>query len=224
MYGGVDSNGRFCRAGDSEKMTPTEHLSQMDQKLSRWEWLRDSQKRLLTDLVEEVGTLREEVALLEKADQVLLTVSSQSIGESTQKLDKLVTYGLRATFDDLNLRLQTVTDRSRGKTATKFEIHQDGQTYSLESSYGGGVLCIVGFLMRVMTIMAFGLRRVVLLDETFAHLSNQYHSNASKLVKRIVKDLGFHVIMVSHETAFAEHADQHYKIETGSKGVTFRKG
>jgi len=205
-------------------MILADRIQSCDQKVKTLEIYKQTKDSQLSNLISEQTQLKIEADLLSKVQEVLLQVASKSLGDSTKKLDQLTTIGLKTTFDDLDLHLVTVTDRSRGKTAIEFKLYHNGHTFPIDDSFGGGIMCMTGFLMRVMVIMTFGLRRIILLDETFAHLSEKYHSNASRLIKKIVSDLGFKVILVTHQPAFAEFADNHYKIETGPNGAYFRKG
>jgi len=106
----------------------------------------------------------------------------------------------------------SVIERSRGRTGARLELYESGKTFTLVDSFGGGVLAVVGVLLRVASILALDLKRVLLLDETLAHLSEQYTENASKLMKKLSKDLDFTILLVTHQSAFAQHADKHYQV------------
>lgn len=173
--------------------------------------LREEREENLRKLEQDYTQLTEDVRLLDKVDQVLLAVSGKVLGKSTVSLDKLVTAGLRVTFDDQNLEFKATVDRYRGKTSVDFELLQDGKGSPIMESYGGGVLVVSGVLLRVVVIMALGLRRVLILDETMSHLARSYIPNASRLLRKIAAELDFKILMVSHDPEFAEFADKHYE-------------
>jgi len=172
------------------------------------------------NLEKEIEFLIKEVEILEKTSLALQSVSTKIVGNSVLMVDKLVTAGLKVVFDDFRFEFKTEVDRARGRTSARLNLYEDGNTFSLVDSFGGGVLCIVGLLMRVTVILALDMKRVLLLDETLAHLPEKYHENASKLLKKLSKELNFTIIMVSHQPAFAQHADKHYTAEI--KGGTTR--
>lgn len=191
-------------------MNLQERLKAIDVKVTMLEARREERARALVDLEKELTDLDEEANVLTLTEQTLLHISTKILGQSTGTIDKLVTAGLKIVFDDQNLEFRTLTDKARGKTAIKFQILHDGRTVPLIEGYGGGVLCIVGVLLRVVTIMALGMRRVLFLDETLSHLAVDYVDHASKLLKKICAELDFVVVMVSHQPEFASHADRHY--------------
>lgn len=191
-------------------------LKQVDKQLTIVESRKQDREKQLQSIIKEVQTLAEDIYLLDRVDQALLAISTKVLGKTLGTTDALVSAGLKLVFDDMNLKFSTKLDKLRGKTAVKFEVDHDGKQFPLLESYGGGVLAIVGVLLRVTTIMALGCRRFLILDETLAHLSEQYIGNASKLLNKICEDLGFTVIMVTHASEFATYANVHYVV--GTKG------
>jgi len=199
-----------------------ERLHQADMRLAQAQALREAKQARLTDLEAEIANLLTEQDLLIKVDQVLLAVSSKVLGQSTGTIDKLVTAGLRIVFEDQKLEFKTEIEKYRGKTAVKFSLFENGQTAPLLDSYGGGVLVVASVLLRVVTIMVLGLRRLLLLDESLSHLSDQYIPNCSGLLRKLCVDLGFDVVLITHQAEFAIHADRHYRAVREEGAPTFR--
>lgn len=192
-------------------------LARADRFLGTKEALREERLSKLRKLENECKDLIEEISLLTRVDQVLLAVSSRVLGQSTTMIDKLVTSGLRITFDDQQLEFRAKVDRYRGKTSVVFDLFQDGHLAPIMDSYGGGVLVVAGVLLRVVVIIALKMRRVLLLDESLSHLSEAYIPNASRLLKKLCDELNFTIVMVSHQTGFAEYADCHFEAVRGSR-------
>lgn len=184
--------------------------SQYDDRLTRVE-----------KLTKELTQLKSNVDNIAKAEQVLLFLSSTILGKSTKTIDKLLTNGFRLVFDDQNLTFATSIDKYRGKTSVKFELLEDGRSVPIMDSYGGGVIVIAGLLLRVATIMLLNLRKVIFLDESLSHLSEQYHSNASRLIRQLCEKLDFTIVMVTHQPAFAEHAHYHFLATKTASGTNF---
>lgn len=199
----------------------SDRLANADRTLTAAEHLRDERAREVKRLDKEVVTLQESVELLDKVEQTLQAVSSRILGKSTDVIDKLVTAGLKAVFYDQKLEFKTVVDKYRGKTSIKFELYDNGQTAPLMSAFGGGVVVVVGVLLRIVTIIVLGQRRLLFLDESLAHLSEEYHENASALLKKLCEKEGFTILMVSHQEGFVQHADKHYRAKKGKDGTTF---
>jgi len=199
------------------------NLTQLDRSVSSLEGRRDEAVQNLADLEEELIELGSSVELLTKVEQTLLHISTKVLGQSTKNIDKLVTVGLRMVFEDQNLEFTTSTEKYRNKTAIKFQLLENGRSAPLMDAYGGGVLVIVGVLLRTFTTMSLGMRRVLFLDETLAHLSEQYIDNASRLLKKLCDELDFTIIMVTHQPEFAAHSTISYKALAKGGETVFEK-
>jgi len=200
-----------------------DRLNNLDRDLASSERLLQEREKDLQDLESEVEALHNEAELLDKVEKVLQAVSSHVLGQSTDTIDKLVTSGLKVVFFDQKLEFKTVVDKFRGKTSIRFELYENGKTAPLMESFGGGVVVLIGVLLRVVTIIVLGQRRILLLDESLSHLSEQYHETASTLLKKLCKELGFTIVMVTHQASFATHADLHYEAVPGKTGTEFKK-
>jgi len=198
-------------------------LAELDKRVSALEGRREESITTVTNLETDLKGLIEEAELLTKVEQTLLFISTKVLGQSTKNIDKLVTVGLRLVFDDLNLEFRTHAEKYRGKTAIKFELLDNGRSAPLMDAYGGGVLVIVGLLLRTFTTMSLGMRRILFLDETFAHLSESYIDNASRLLRKLCDELDFTIVMVSHQPEFASHADISYEAVSRGGSTIFEK-
>lgn len=199
-----------------------ERLDLYDRSITASEALLKERKKKLRDLEKELDDLKSEKDLLTMVDTTLSTISSKLLGKSLKVVDKLVTTGLRITFDDLNLEFKTTVEKSRGKTAVKFDLLQNGISRPIKDSYGGGVIVILGVLLRIITIISLNSRRVLLLDESLSHLASAYIPNASRLMKKLCEELKFDILMVTHQTEFAAEADIHYEARPGKDGTEFK--
>lgn len=197
------------------------YLSEVETSLVKSEVQRESKLEEVAAVNKLLLDLSETSDLAGKAEQVLLQVSSKVLGQSTKTIDKLVTIGLQIVFEGQNLEFRTKVDKYRGKTSVKFELYENGKTSPLLDSYGGGVLVLAGVLLRTVTILTLGLRRVILLDESLSHLSDQYIVNASKLLKKLCAELDFNILMVTHQPEFAHHADRHYTAKSKNGSTRF---
>lgn len=198
-------------------------LRELDHRVTVLEARYEDRVKNLASLEQEVLALTEQAELLTKTEQVLLHISTQLLGQSTKTIDKLVTAGLRLVFDDQNLEFRTVTDKMRGKTAIRFQLLDNGRSTPIMDSYGGGVLVVAGILLRVVTITALNLRRVLFLDESLAMVSSQYLDNTSRLLRKMADELDFKVVLVTHQEELAAHATVRYRVEPKGDSAIFVK-
>ena len=166
---------------------------------------------------EELSSSKEEIELLDKVIGVL-----NSVGESRQKevqdqIEGLVTRGLQTIFSE-NLSFHLVSSL-RGSAAnidfivvTHLEDGSAVETPVLDGR-GGGLAAIVGFLLRVVVLMLDETSgsRVLILDETFAHVSAEYEPRLAEFIKDLVDGTDLQVLMVTHSTAYSDLADKVYR-------------
>lgn len=196
-------------------------LADLDRRMTGLQALRDERARQLKAIESQVRHLITETELTEQVESVLIQVSQKVLAESTESIDQLLTTGIRLVFDDQNLTFKTSVDRYRGKTAICFHLLENGQEAPIMEGYGGGVIAIVGVLLRVITIVTLKLRRVLFLDETLSHLADVYVPNASKLLKKIATELDFTILMVTHNQLFADQATAHFRAKRTASGTIF---
>jgi len=178
-------------------MVAVNRLGELEKKLLVQETMRTVRQETVDHLKLETEELAKEEDVLQGVEKALLRISTQVIARSTQRVDKLVTLGLRAVFVDQDLSFRVEIKRGYGgRTGAKLTL-------------------------RVALVDAFKMRRLLLLDETLTHLSVQYHERASALLRKLCSDLNFKVLMVTHASAFARYADRHYLAKKGPKGTEF---
>ena len=192
-------------------MNLEQRAREIDAQVARLAGLRQDRKDRLTQIEEEIVKLQKESIILDKTEDVLVQLGKRTVSEGAESLNKLVTLGLKYVFPDQDLQLKTVTEKQRGKTAVRFELHDRGRTFPIDDAFGGGVLAIVGVLLRVSIITSLNLKRILLLDETLGHLADVYVPNASRLLRKLADDLGFTIVMVTHQPDYAQHAHVHLK-------------
>jgi len=200
-----------------------DRLTKLDRRISYIEAQRSVLQGRLKKLENDRGTLAHDIELTRKAEEALLHLSTALLGQSTGSIDEMVTRGLQAVFDDQSLEFRTVLTKMRGKTNAKFELLEDGQAAPILTSYGGGVLCVIGVFLRVMTVIVLGMRKVLFLDETMAHLSEEYIPNLSSFLRTLCDELEFEIVMVTHQPEFAANATVQYKAISKAGGLELER-
>lgn len=165
-------------------------------------------------------------ALAEQCERanVLLT----GIGEAEQlrvqlTFEGLVTRGLQAIFGtELSFHLRQETRANR--TELDFVIRSGYDTpveTPVMDARGGGMAATVGFMLRlVLLLLTPGVRRILFLDETFAHLSREYETRLAEFLREVADQAGVQIVMVTHSDAYSDVADQLHRLELGPDGTT----
>lgn len=173
----------------------------------------------------EVDSLTETANSYLKAATVLKSVGELRQEEAQQKIESLVTQGLQTVFGE-ELSFHIVSKASGAAVGTEFVVRttlEDGSTVdtSVMDARGGGLAATIGFLLRLVVMLLDDSKRetLLVLDETFAHVSEDYLSRLSEFLHEVVEKTGVQILMVTHQPIFAENADKRYKF-TNVNGVT----
>lgn len=168
----------------------------------------------------EIETLTETISDLERVTGLLNSLGEERQLKAQQVIEELVTRGLQTIFDD-TLSFHIVQS-VRGKTANvEFLVRTTLADSVVETpvmdARGGGLAATIGFLLRVV-VMLLGTgtkeENILVLDETFAHVSAEYLPPLGEFVREIVDKTGIQIVMVTHQPEFADFADRVYRFST----------
>jgi ABC-type hemin transport system ATPase subunit len=174
----------------------------------------------------ELGVVREQIISLKaqidmaKARDVLLQKSNLAVAElinlvyskSTVDLAQVLNYGIRTVYPR-SVEAQVVQSVVGGKPAVRVQLSDSGhEPVDPMEAHGGGLASILGFLIRVLLIVATGKRRLLVLDEPFSAVSSELQEPLSALMRSIVDDLNFQILLVTHQPTLAASADVTYMV------------
>ena len=185
-----------------------------------------SEWRLLNERLDELKVRLENLSgerkLLSKADIAFEELVKRLNNNSISMVEKLVSKGLTVIFQHpFEFKVKMTT--KRGNLNYDLYLLDDGKETDIMNSYGGGIVCIISILMRIVTIMVLGLKRILILDESLAQLSKDYTSNAAQLLRNLGRDFGFTILMVTHDQGFVEHADKVFIVSKDGKYSKFKE-
>lgn len=164
-------------------------------------------------LGDRIKTLEEEKALLVKAigliDRCIQIISANGIG----KIESIVSDGLRRVFDDptLSLVVEKKT-QARGNVYRLLVKQGDGEPYDPMNSFGGGVVNVTAFLLRLILIKRFKLAKLIVLDEQFNGVSADRQPAVSALLRTLTDKYGYTILAVTHQPILADAADNVYQV------------
>jgi DNA repair ATPase RecN len=175
-------------------------------------------------LKEEIELLTNDVDLYNKVAITLASIGEQRQADAQTKIEELVTRGLTSIFqEDISFH---VVQTQRGKTPeVKFLVKSRGLNgASVETpvmdSRGGGLAAVVGFLLRlVVLLLSKDQEPILILDESFSHVSAEYERPLAEFIKELVDKTRVQIFLVTHSDAFFEFADARYRTKLAN-GVT----
>lgn len=191
-----------------------EHRKQLKSKLTY-------EKSSIDKLKDRVSKLSEERVKLVKAqgvvDKVTQIVSARGVG----KIESIVSNGLKLVFGK---KVSFIIDKKEGTKGTNYKfLIKDGEVIgSPTESFGGGIVNVTSFLLRIIMIKRFKLAKFMAIDEGFNNVSELYIPKVSSLLKTLSDNHGFNILLVTHQMRLAENSDNIYiaeKIEDGSPNL-----
>lgn len=169
-------------------------------------------------LAAEVSTLETEVETLDRVAVLLNSLGEEKQNETHSTIETLVTEGLQTIFDD-SLSFHII-DATKAKTSgidfivrTRLESGDDVDTPVMDAR-GGGLAATIGFLLRVVVLLLSADEKrenLLVLDETFAHVSEDYLEAVGQFLVQIVERSGIQIVLVTHQPEFEAFAGVTYR-------------
>lgn len=138
------------------------------------------------------------------------------------QIEGLVTHGVQTIFGD-DMTFHVISEQKANRSEVNFSLrsHMGDQVVEtpILDARGGGVAAVVGFLLRLIITLLREERPLLVLDETFAQVSEGFLPGVGQFVKDLVEQTGVQILMVTHSDVFAEYADTVYQV-TQKSGVS----
>lgn len=177
-----------------------------------------------THLAEEVEALAVEAVVLAVTKTALEHLLARVNAESLERIEQLVSYGLRVVFPDRQLTLKAVATTKRGAPWITLKLQSATAVEApVLDAFGGGPATVVAFLLRVLALQRSELAPLIVLDESFSHVSEEYVPAVGELLRELAGHAGLTILLVTHQPEFLTHATRAYRIEdAGEAGSVFR--
>lgn len=149
----------------------------------------------------------------EEASKLLAQYADARQGEVVKAIETIASAGLSQVFGEtIELKIETVT------RARRVEMDVKVKTGTLETpileARGGGLAAVAGFLLRVtVLLLTKNARRLIIADETFAMLSEDYLVPMAEFLRELCDRTGLQLVLVTHQNEFTEAADRVIRIE-----------
>jgi len=167
---------------------------------------------LLADRKQKHAQLQDKLTQMQQQQQTL-TQCSQLLQEfytaaqkaSVKRLEDFVSYCLKETFGDdaYEFRIKYETKRNQPEAEFVF-VRKDGtgveQEYDPKLACGGGCLDVAVFSLRLAVLISSPQRprKLLILDEPFRYVSQNYRANLMVLINTLVTEFQTQFIIVTH--------------------------
>lgn len=198
-------------------------LEALKNKLHRSEALVEVLESDCQKLEQELTAQQQEALILEQVNVFLASQIKEKVGETKHQLESLVNQGLKYVFGD-HLKIQIESAFKNNKTVFTLNIIKEGLNEGRADSFGGGVLAVIAVLLRVSAIIITKTERFIFFDESTNFVSAQYQPALGNFLKHICAQLGFTIILISHQETINKSADITYMVEGDpAQGISFKK-
>lgn len=172
-------------------------------------------KGKITQLEEDKKQLVKAIGII---DRVITIISANGIG----KIESIVSGGLQLAFPQ---PYEFVIEKKEGARGNSYRllIRKGKITGPLMSTFGGGVVNVTAFLLRVIMIKRFKLAKFLAVDESFNNVSEHFLPQVSAMMTKLCHDHGFNILAVSHQPILASAADIVYEVVPGDETPTLRR-
>ncbi len=194
----------------------------------RVQTIRNSEVKKLEELHNTIDSLVSRQDVLEKVSELFRRLIDQEVIDNAKTAEGLLTEGLKAIFDDLDLSARANVEVQRGKVSVELltvQTENDGsQTEGLSTdAYGGSVTTVQSVLLRIVVLTRRGMRPLLLLDESLAAIAESYVPRVGEFLSLLSERLGLDVLAVTHNPALIEQAKTAYRIQKKDGEATFTK-
>ncbi len=203
-------------------------LESLTSSLIRVETIRDGHKSKIQEVEQSISVLESEDEVLGKVADLFRTLIDKEVVDNAKTVESLLTEGLQAIFDDIDLSVRSEVDVQRGKVSVDLltvQRHSNGSTVegSPMESYGGSVATVQSVLLRIVVLNRRGLRPLLLLDESLAAVAEHYVPRFGQFLSLLSDRMGLDVLAVTHTPALVEAAKTAYRINKIDGKATFRR-
>ncbi len=144
------------------------------------------------------------------------------------KIELLVTHGIQAVFGPgYGFRIEQAVKRNNVTFSYRVLEAREGEVLDtpLRGYHGGGLVALVGFLLRVVMVLFTypPRRRIIFLDETMAALDGDKRGPLGRLLQELGSKLDMQFVMVTHSPEYADDADVVYGVRPKGKNSVLER-
>lgn len=177
---------------------------------------RDNIKANLEETNNEISNLNAKLTFMEQSKACYVKAVDILYQESIGALKETLNTALKYIMFDKNYACNLILDDKRGtKTIeiTLIDLDEDFEV-DLKDGVGQGVRTIISFILKAYYLINRN-SKYLFLDEKYSALSDHYIPRFFEFMKRLADDKGMILVLITHDTRFAEYADRTYLVNDG---------
>jgi DNA repair ATPase RecN len=167
-----------------------------------------------------------EEQVLDRVADLFRVLIDREVVDNAKSAESLLTEGLKAVFDDMDLAVRSEVDVQRGKVSVDlYTVQTQPNGVKTEAAateaYGGSVSVVQSVLLRVVVTLRRGMRPLLLLDESLGAVAEQYVPRVGQFLRLLSERVGMDILAVTHNPVLVEAAHKAYRIRKDNGEATF---
>ena len=189
-------------------------------KLERQKGSRDTVINSLATNQTELESARVSMHRHEEAREIIRKIGMETQNSLSFHINDIVSLALDSVFDNPYQFAVDFVNR-RSKTECDLYFVRDGNRIDPLTASGVGAVDVASFALRIASWSMARPRtdNVIILDEPFRFLSENYQERASNMLREVSQKLGIQLIIVTHETVLTTSADRIFEVSI-KKGIS----
>lgn len=164
---------------------------------------------VLDNAERSLAEINSERELIERSLLALKQVRPLLSGSSIRECEDLANSAIKSIFG-FDYKVEYDLEGNR------FVLNKGEYSTDLSEAEGGGIITVISFVFLVYLIVKLNKRRVIFLDEAFTQVSDSYFGAFIGFVNSLCDDLGFDLLLVSHDQRITADDVRHvYQIADG---------
>lgn len=154
------------------------------------------------------------------ASNFLQSIIETVCESNLRKIETWVNLGLKRIFHDQQVEFKIEKSIKRNVNTYQLTLSKDGISGN-RNSYGGGILCVVSLILKLLFLEITKSPKILVLDESLSFLSEKYIESCSSFIKLLIKEFNLNVILVTHQEKFKEFASTIYEAKSINNQTQF---
>lgn len=189
-----------------------------------------SKKVLEDELVRQSNILINAENFLVKSEKSIVALQKLldlKKSETTEKIERLLSFGLQNIFEDDSYQFKIIERIRRKQVMYDFRVFSNSfstdKGLDIMQSKGGGIVNIVSFLLRLILLIMIDKKaeRFFILDEPFTNISVDHHERLVEIIRQISEKLNVQLLIITHLKSLDFMADSVYIFtQDKSTGIT----
>lgn len=188
-------------------------LKQLERSILNLQYGIKANKELLDKTRTDLDSVTEQLQVLAVAGETLKRIGEQKKKATIEMFERVVTMAIKEVFGfEYRFVIEVSSDK---RVLTKFKlVKQDGMELDIMESCGGGIVDVVAFVLKALMLASIRPRRdaVMFMDESFAHVSEEYVPKVASLLKSLSDQLNMKFLLVTHQHTFLDVATNGYEL------------